>query len=194
MPEESPSEAERPLRADARRNRERVLEVAFAAFAEEGLSVPVQEIARRAGVGTGTVSRHFPTKEALFQAILLRRADGLMEQAASLGESDRPGDAFLRLFSSVVSEGATNRGMAEALSGAGFDLEGAMAGTGHDVMGALRHLLERAQRAGEIRPDVDAADVKALLNGCLYRERIAADATARGRMLEVVGAGLRTRP
>ncbi|HEX4215352.1 MAG TPA: helix-turn-helix domain-containing protein [Candidatus Dormibacteraeota bacterium] len=191
MAEEPMTEGERPLRADARRNRERVLEVAFAAFAEDGLSVPVQEIARRAGVGTGTVSRHFPTKEALFQAILLRRADGLMERAEVLAQSGEPGEAFFRFFSLVVAEGAMNRGMAEALAGAGFDLEAAVAGTGHDIMGTLRGLLERAQRAGDVRSDIDAADVKALLTGCLARERATVDAGARERMIAIVYDGLR---
>src|SRR4029450_9252658 len=73
--------ASRPLCADARRNRARVLEAAVAVFATEGLSVPVHEIARRAGVGTGTVSRHFPTKHALFQAIVTSRIHQCLNQS-----------------------------------------------------------------------------------------------------------------
>jgi AcrR family transcriptional regulator len=191
MSDGTQGEGGRTLRADARRNRERVLEVAFAAFAEEGLSVPVQEIARRAGVGTGTVSRHFPTKEALFQAILLRRAGRLMEQGRALVGSDQAGAAFFRFFSMVVAEGAVNRGMAEALAGSGFDLEAAMEGTGDDIMGALRDLLERAQQMGEVRSDIDGADVKALLTGCMARERSSSDPAARERMIEIVCDGLR---
>jgi AcrR family transcriptional regulator len=70
-----------PLRADARRNRARVLEAAQEAFTAEGLSVPLDEIARRAGVGAGTVYRHFPTKEALFEAVVVHRIQGLTEDA-----------------------------------------------------------------------------------------------------------------
>ena len=115
--------AEPRLRADARRNRARILAVAVQAFATEGLSVPVQEIARRAGVGTGTVSRHFPTKEALFEAILLSRAGQLTEEAtALLGDTD-PGAAFFGFFSRLIGEGAANLGLAEALTGAGYDLD-----------------------------------------------------------------------
>ncbi|MGD0561235.1 MAG: helix-turn-helix domain-containing protein, partial [Streptosporangiaceae bacterium] len=90
------------LRADARRNRARILEVAFEAFAAEGLSVPVQEIARRAGVGTGTVSRHFPTKESLFEAILLARTAHLADQAARLTRDADAGTAFFEFFSLVI--------------------------------------------------------------------------------------------
>jgi AcrR family transcriptional regulator len=180
----------RPLRADARRNRALILEVASEAFASDGLSVPVQEIARRAGVGTGTVSRHFPTKEALFEAILLSRVGWLADQAARLARCDDPGAAFFEFFSLVIAEGAANRGVAEALAGAGFDLDETARREGIDVMGALSSLLARAQSAGSVRGDVDAADVKALITGCLARTPSAADPAARDRMISVVRQGL----
>jgi AcrR family transcriptional regulator len=81
------TETDRPLRADARRNRARVLAVAQEVFETEGLAVPVEEVARRAGVGVGTVYRHFPTKEALFEAIML--AAGVNSAAAEIGIADR---------------------------------------------------------------------------------------------------------
>src|ERR1700752_3236277 len=136
------------MRADARRNRERILEVAFETFAAEGLSVPVQEIARRAGVGNGTVSRHFPTKESLFEAVLLSRAAGLVEQAGRLATSDDPGAAFFEYFGVLVAEGAANLGLAQALMGAGYDLDAVCTRDGIDLIGALTNLLVRAQRAG----------------------------------------------
>jgi AcrR family transcriptional regulator len=186
-------EAGAPVRADARRNRARVLEAAIDAFASEGLSVPVHEIARRAGVGTGTVSRHFPTKEALFQAIVSSIAQRLVERARQrqLTATEDPGAAFFEFFTAMVEEGATNRGLADAFAGAGFDVEAAASHVEHDVMGALRDLLGRAQRAGAVRADVDVADVKALMVGCLARERPTADARARARMIAVVCEGLR---
>ena len=180
----------RPLRADARRNRERVLEVAFGVFAAEGLAVPVHEIARRAGVGTGTVSRHFPTKEALFQAVFVDRVERLADRARDLAAAGDPGAAFLEFFALVVAEGAANRGLAEALAGTGFDLEAAAGGAGNDITGALRDLLARAQHAGAIRDDIEIADVKALLEGCLARERVTADAAARDRVIAVVSQGM----
>ena len=75
----------RPLRADAARNRARVLEVAYETFAAEGLSVPIDEIARRAGVGAGTVYRHFPTKEDLFRAVVESRLRRVIDPARGFG-------------------------------------------------------------------------------------------------------------
>src|SRR3984885_11301949 len=98
---ERPSAA---LRADARRNRARVLEVAAQVFAAEGLSVPVHEIARRAGVGTGTVSRHFSAKEDLYEAILLSRMEQLARQADALARTEDPGTAFFTFFGTLVRE------------------------------------------------------------------------------------------
>nr|WP_062335065.1 TetR/AcrR family transcriptional regulator [Herbidospora sakaeratensis] len=169
------------MRADAQRNRARVLEVAAEVFASEGLSVPVHEIARRAGVGTGTVSRHFPTKEDLFAAVLLDRMRELCDRADAL--------TFFAFFATLVREAAANRGLAEALSGAGFDVEAAAAQAGHDVSARLRALLASAQESGEVRPDVTYADVKALMAGCLAADL--ADPAALDRLVAVVTAGLR---
>jgi AcrR family transcriptional regulator len=80
-----------------------VLQAAFAAFAAEGLSVPVHEIARRAGVGTGTVSRHFPTKEALFEAVFMSRAERLAGMARMLKGAADAGDAFFDFFGAIVA-------------------------------------------------------------------------------------------
>jgi len=184
------SEEGRPLRADARRNRARILEAASGAFAAEGLSVTVQEIARRAGVGTGTVSRHFPTKESLFEAILLSRAGWLADQAARLARSADPGAAFAEFFCLVIAEGTANLGVAQALAGAGFDFDSAAKRDGLDVLGALNDLLARAQRAGAVRADVDALDVKALIAGCLARTPTTADPAARDRMISIAVKGL----
>jgi AcrR family transcriptional regulator len=186
------SRAGRALRADARRNRARVLEVAAEVFATDGLSVPVHEIARRAGVGTGTVSRHFPTKQALFAAILLGRMEQLTGQADALAQGEDPGTAFRSFFATLVHAGAANRGLAEALAGAGYDLDAAAARAGYDLPGRLGDLLARAQRAGAVRDDVDYADVKALLAGCLAREGGSDDA-ALDRVIAVVCEGLRTK-
>ena len=182
------------MRADARRNRARVLEVAIETFGAEGLSVPIHEIARRAGVGTGTVSRHFSTKEALYAAIVSHIAGRLVAQARELSETDDPGTAFFAFFASMVREGAANRGLGDALAGAGFDVEAAADRAEHNVLGSLGELLTRAQRAGAVRADVDLADVKALMVGCLARERGPADRGARDRMIAIACDGLRATP
>jgi AcrR family transcriptional regulator len=176
----------RPLRADARRNRERVLDTAAAVFAAEGLSVPVHEIARRAGVGTGTVSRHFPTKESLYAAVLLGHIAELARHADALTAAHDPGDAFFALFTRLIREGAAHRGLAEALAGSGFDIEAAATAADINVSDRLRDLLAAAQRAGAIDPEVTYADVKALIAGCL-----AYDGPDPGRVVEVVRRGLR---
>lgn len=180
------------MRADARRNRARVLEVAAEVFATEGLAVPVHEIARRAGVGTGTVSRHFPTKESLFAAIVLERMAALTAHADALAASQEPGEAFFQYFSALVHAGASNRGLAEALAGAGYDLDAIGAEAGHDVSGRLRDLLTHAQAAGEVRPEIQYADLKALMVGCLSHPAAGADAAALDRVIAVVTAGLQT--
>jgi AcrR family transcriptional regulator len=152
----------------------------------------VQEIARRAGVGTGTVSRHFPTKEALFEAILLSRAGGLTQEATRLLEAAGPGAAFFEFFALVIAEGAANLGLAEALTGAGYDLDAAARRDGVDPMTALGLLLARAQRAGAVRPDVEVPDVKALIGGCLARLAGPADPAALDRMVSIARHGLQS--
>jgi AcrR family transcriptional regulator len=185
---------ERTLRADAQRNRSRVLRTAAEIFATDGLSVPVHEIARRAGVGTGTVSRHFPTKEDLFAAVLLDRMRELTDQADVLADTLDPGSAFFALFALLVHEGAAHRGLAEALVGAGFDVEAAAAQAGCDVSGRLKDLLARAQQIGIVRADITYADIKALTAGCLARLTGPVDQTALDRLITVVSTGLRATP
>ena len=188
---DKPGKTARPLRADAKRNRANVLRVAIAAFAEEGLSVSIHEIARRAGVGTGTVSRHFPTKDALYEAIVLARLEYLVTRAGELAASREPGEAFFDFLSVVLAEGSTNQGLVDAFSGAGFDIEAAVAGSEHDFGRALGDLLASARSAGAVRSDVDPADVKAVIEGCMARERHGTDEVARERMLAMAIRGLR---
>jgi AcrR family transcriptional regulator len=178
----------RPLRADAQRNRAHILTVAARIFAEEGLSVPVHEIARRAGVGTGTVSRHFPSKEDLFAAVIVEQMRGLIESADALGPRMSPSEQFFAFFGLLVREGSAHQGLAEALAGAGYDVETVGAAAGWDVSGRLQALLVAAQDDGGVRGDVTYADVKALMSACLAR---AQNRDGLDRMISVVVAGLR---
>lgn len=157
------------LRADARRNRAKVLAAAEEAFAVNGLAVPLDEIARLAGVGAGTVYRHFPSKEALFQAVVLERIDQFAREAHDLLTSDNPGEAFFDFFKRVVSQASRNRALCDALAettGLGFKVS-----AGTDFRSALRALLARAQSAGAVREDIDGGDLRALIAGCLAAER-----------------------
>ncbi|MET9239476.1 helix-turn-helix domain-containing protein [Nonomuraea sp. NPDC003709] len=184
----------RRQRADGRRNQARLLEAAFAAFAEHGASVSVREIARRAGVSTGTFSRHFPTKDALFRAVVLNRIGQLVQRADELAADNDPATAFFTFFAVLVEEGAADHSVGDALSNAGFDIQAAASAASRDFGNALGGLLARAQEAGAVRQDVDAADVKALVVGCLARERDGIDDTARQRMISIICEGLRAHP
>jgi AcrR family transcriptional regulator len=185
------AQPDRPLRADAARNRARVLEVAYDTFAAEGLSVPIDEIARRAGVGAGTVYRHFPTKEDLFRAVVEDRIQRIVNEGRDLLASDDPGALFSFLRSMVLQWGAADRGLADALAGIGIDIKTAMPDAEEAFLGLLGELLKAAQDAGRARPDVDVADVKAILSGCLAMQ--VADPAAADRLTEVVLDGLRAR-
>jgi AcrR family transcriptional regulator len=179
------------MRADAERNRVKVLEAAMAAFESDGLSVSVAEIGRRAGVGTGTVSRHFPTKESLYEAIVLARVTEIVGHARDLLATRDPAAAFFEFFAYMVGQAAANRGLAEALSGGGYDIEAAASRTEHGLEDVENELLARAQRAGAVRADVTNADVKALVVACLVRERRPPDEAARRRMIDIASTGLR---
>src|ERR1700734_3523975 len=107
--------AGRPLRADAARNREKVLRAAREAFAESGYGVPLDEIAARAGVGPGTVYRHFPTKEALFEAVVTARLEDLLEDGRRRARTDDPEAAFFGFMARVAEEGMAKRDLPDAI-------------------------------------------------------------------------------
>jgi AcrR family transcriptional regulator len=149
--------ADRPLRADARRNREQVLRAAAAAFAASGFGVPLDEIAARAGVGPGTVYRHFPTKEALFEAVITARLEDLLADARRRAEQDDPGAAFFGFLARFRQEATHKRDMPDALTVPGALVE--------DLHAAFGVLLRRAQDAGAVRPGVTVPDLIRLLKG-----------------------------
>ena len=189
MPEE---QTPRKLRSDAARNRARLLDVAYEAFAAEGLAVPIDEIARRAGVGAGTVYRHFPTKEALFEAIVTNRMEQLVDHAHALTDERDPADALFAFLAMLVAEGAKDQGLVDALAGVGVDFTQVAVGVEQHFMGALGGLLARAQEAGAVRTDVDVRDVKTLLVGCQAMQRYSGDADVTERLLAVIRNGLAT--
>jgi AcrR family transcriptional regulator len=157
------------MRADARRNRAKVLAAAEEAFAADGLAVPLDDIARLAGVGAGTVYRHFPSKEALFQAVVLERIEQFAEEARGLAAADDPGEVFLDYFVRVIKQASLNRAICDALAESGG--HAFKAGAGEDFRSALGELLKRAQDVGAVRRDIDGDDLRALIVGCLAVER-----------------------
>ena len=179
------------MRADAQRNRLRVLEVAQAVFAAEGLAVPIDEIARRAGLGVGTLYRHFPTKEALLEAILLARMEQVTEAARALAEGEDAGKAFFGLLALLGEENIPKKDLIEALARAGFDLKRA-GEVKKEMIRTIGRLLERAQRAGAVRGDVAVEEVLSLAAGAFAAiDRYKGDASARARLLAIMCDGLR---
>ncbi|NUT96587.1 MAG: TetR/AcrR family transcriptional regulator [Saccharothrix sp.] len=187
--------SERALRADARRNRERVLRTAQRLFAEQGLAVSLDEIARRAGVGPGTVHRHFPTKEALYLAVVIDQLEQLVAEAKTLAATDDPRALFTQL-SRMTAMGAENATVKSALMAAEFDLRTVAADVAAALTDEVAHLLARAQAAGVVRPDVTVDEVMALVAGTFAAIRHAGADTDPGRaahLAQVVLDGLRPR-
>ncbi|MFI0408724.1 TetR/AcrR family transcriptional regulator [Actinomadura sp. 3N508] len=181
----------RPLRADAVRNRAKVLAAAEEVFAGQGTAAPTEEVARAAGVGIGTVFRHFPTKESLLEAVLVALLERLVAEAEALRSAEDAGEAFFGFFTRVVAQAATKHAVTEALAEAGVDAHAASGRAGPDLKAALGVLLERAQEAGAVRGDVGPAEVMALLAGMSYA---AGRAGAHEDVLKFAFDGLRPRP
>ena len=155
----------RPLRADAQRNRARILDAAEHVFAAEGIEVPVDVIAEKAGVGVGTLYRHFPTKEKLCQAILVERLVALRDDARGLADAADPVAAFFGFLEHMVEMGAAKRDLIAAVVGAGLDFEGSAADVKEGLREAVGVLLRRAQEAGGVRTDVTPETVVNLIVG-----------------------------
>jgi AcrR family transcriptional regulator len=187
--------AERAQRIDARTNRGRILDIAEEVFGKGGESASTEEVARLAGVGIATVFRHFPTKAELLEAVLVRRFDRLRERAEALLDAADPGSAFLDFFGQLVADAATKIAIAEALLDAGGDNDGNAAQASNRLRQVVGTLLQRAQRAGAVRADVELPEVYALLVGT---SRAAAhahlDVEVKERMLAIVFDGLAPRP
>lgn len=158
---------QRSMRADALRNRERVLEVARQVFSTEGIAVPLDDIAEKAGVGAGTVYRHFPTKESLIHAVLASRIELLTGQAHALSANEPPGQALESFLAHLLYEGGEKRDLTDALINVGMDLTTSLADMHSEFQRALGVLLEQAQHAGAVRSDIDVDDLMALVTGVL---------------------------
>ncbi|GAB2828451.1 TetR/AcrR family transcriptional regulator [Actinocorallia aurea] len=185
---------DRPLRADARRNRDRILEAARESFAAEGVTVPLDEIARRAGVGPGTLYRHFPTKEALFEAIVHDRLRLLVDRARAARTAPDPAEALFATLRAIVADAQAKSELIDALAGAHVDVRTSVAASTADLRTEITHLLTRAQSAGAIRPDASTPSLMALLGGLLLSLRHPAPAYDPGQALTILQDGLRPPP
>lgn len=180
--------AARPKRADARRNYEKVLAAAREAFAEGGESTSLEEIARRAGVGIGTLYRHFPSRQALLEALYLDEVNEVCKSAAGLDGAD-PWEALSGWFERFIAYLGTKRALAHELLDY-MDVDAPLFKSCRaSLFTAGEPLLKRAQDAGEVRPDVDFADVMQMVMG--IAKIPTNDYSQTRRMLRIAFDGLR---
>jgi AcrR family transcriptional regulator len=151
------------VRADAERNKKLIVQAAQEVFATAGLAAPIDEIAQRAGVGTGTLYRHFPTKEALFEAVVIERVEDLVEEARRLIASNEPKTAFFQLLSKLIQHGDGHKDLMDALGQQSFDIQKAVPGLLAEMWTGVGQLLEQAQQVGTVRRDVQLSHVQALV-------------------------------
>jgi AcrR family transcriptional regulator len=190
----SPDKEHRPLRADAAKNRLRILEAAEEVFASEGVTAPVDAVAERAGVGVGTLYRNFPTKEALFEAIVVMRIEELSQAVEGFEKAEDAGKAFFDFLRLLAERATLKRDLFAALSTAGIDIKSQCAETYERMHRAVERLLARAQSAGAVRDDIDASEAIGLVVGtCMAAEQSPELAGAPDRMIEVVIDGMRLR-
>jgi AcrR family transcriptional regulator len=182
---------ERKPRADAVRNREQVLEAAKAVFSAGGPDASLEAVAKQAGVGIGTLYRHFPTREALFEAVYRREVEQLCELAEQLKNEAAPVEALRRWLRANVEFVATKKGMAAALALAAHGLTELHAYSSDRLSKAVGGLLDRAVAAGEIRSDIKPLDIlRALIGMCLMNDQPGWK-TSVLRLLDVFVDGLR---
>jgi AcrR family transcriptional regulator len=164
-----PPTTERPLRADARRNRAQIVHAAREAFRTRGPDASLEEIARGAGVGIGTLYRHFPTRHALVDAVFRESADELCRQAVELHDSATPRDAFVEWLHASLEHALTYRGLAAELMVTELGDASVAASCGDQsacsqLRATMDDEVERAKEAGVLRPDVDPDDIVRLVN------------------------------
>lgn len=183
-------EARKP-RADGARNRQLLIEAAKAAFAEVGLTVSLEEIARRAAVGIGTLYRHFPTREAVVEAVYRREVEQLAEAVPHLLQIWSPGEALHKWMHLFIDYIATKRLIAPSL-GAKTNRSSALYATSADLInGAIATLVKRAIANGDVRKDADPSDLLRAMIGVSYQNPDAGWEASARRVIDLLMDGLR---
>jgi AcrR family transcriptional regulator len=177
----------RPMRADALRNRQKLVAAAQETFATEGTSAPLEDVAERAGVGIGTLYRHFPTRQALLEAVYVGEIEAMAHAAEALTDVD-PADALASWFRQYLSFAATKRALHEALLEENAD-ENVLSECRMLLSDAGTGLIGRAQSAGAVRSDVTFMDVARIVGGIAVSP--STDDEQKERMLRIVLDGLR---
>jgi len=185
----------RPMRADAVKNRARILDAAEEIFATEGVAVPIDAVAERAGLGVGTLYRHFPTKEALFEAIVVARLEQLLESVRTQCGAADAGAALFAFLREFAGHASAKRDLFEALSSAGIDIKSQCFETMDEMKRNIDELRQRAVAAGAIRPDISTDEMVGLVIGaCHAGGQSGYDTAAVRRMVEIVCDGLKSPP
>jgi AcrR family transcriptional regulator len=193
LADEGKATTARKPRADAQRNRIRVLETAKAAFAEKGPGASLDEIARTAGVGAGTLYRHFPTRDALIEAVYRNETEQLVAAATRLAESHSPTGAlreWLRLF---VDYMATKHGMSEALNSIVGGTSELYSASAEQMKRAIGKLIDRAVASGDIRLDLEPLDLLRALAGVANLSSGPVGKQAAKRMVDILIAGVQNK-
>jgi AcrR family transcriptional regulator len=183
------------MRADARRNYERLVAAARTAFGERGGDASLDGIARSAGVTNATLYRHFPTRELLLEAVYRGQIEDIAEKASDLRASLTPMDAFMEWLNVMTAHITTYRGLKALLATAFRDDHARLNSWCHEVMiGAANSVLHPVQASGEVRPDVNAYQVLRLVNAIVLTiEQANADEEGSEGLLNLIVDGLRTR-
>lgn len=193
MTDEAEPAAVRKPRADAERNRVRLLETAKAAFAEKGSAASLDEIARTAGVGAGTLYRHFPTRDALIEAVYRNETEQLVDAADRLAKTLSPTSALREWLLLFVEYMATKHGMSEALNSICGGTSDLYAATSAQVKQVIARLIDGAVASGEIRLDFDPLDLLRALAGVANMSPGPDAKQAAKRMVDILIAGVRTQ-
>jgi AcrR family transcriptional regulator len=188
-----PAVVARKPRADSARNRQLLIDAAKAAFAESGLNVSLEEIARRAGVGIGTLYRHFPNRESVVEAVYRREVEQLAEAVPQLLEVASAGEALHKWMHLFVDYIATKRLIAPSLAAATGRTSALYATSVELITGAISTLVKRAIASGEVRKDIDPSDLLRALVGVSYGNPDADWEASARRLIDILMDGLRRK-
>lgn len=193
MTDKEKSTATRKVRVDAERNRLRLLQTAKVVFADKGSAASLEEIARDAGVGIGTLYRHFPTRDALIEAVYRNETEQLMAAATRLANERSPVDALREWLLVFVDYMAIKHGMSEALSSLVCGPSDLYASSGAKVTAAVSMLVENATKSGDIRLSVEPLDLLRALAGVATIATGPSGTDAAKRLVDILLAGISAR-
>ena len=182
------------MRADARKNYDHILAVARDVVAEHGVNASMRDIARRAGVGLATLLRHFPTREALFEALVCTKLDALTQKADELETSARPDEALLSWFREWIAFAQGQKGVVAMMAAAHTNPDSALYASCAAVHSASARLLARAQAEGRARSDMNGDDLFGLMSALGWLVDLPSFAPRADHLTHIVAGAILTKP